>query len=581
MTELASNSFTAVTYKITSARWVSFAFRLLALMMGGLHTWAAASSHSMNSDGVDYLDIGDAYMRGDWQMAINAVWSPLYSWILGPVLALFQPTMRWEFPLVHGVNFAIYVAALICFEFFWRQLWHYQQMKKAEASDQVTWPEWAWLALGYCLFIWSALTLIKIWAVTPDMLMAGLVYLAAGLMVRLRRGFTGWPTYALLGAVLGLGYLSKAIMFPLAFVFLGVTLISGPNIRRAFPRTLLAGVIFLLVSLPFIALISRAEGKFTFGEAGAITYVRYVNGVTYPHWQGHPPGNGTPEHPSRQIFDRPPIYEFGTPLGGTYPISLNPVYWYRGAIPHFDVAQQLRLLLASGLFYFDLFFRQQGGWLVGVAALYLLRQRWGFSLKDVGPGWGLVIPAVAAFGLYSIVLVEGRYIGAFVVLFWSDILANVRLPDSRDSRRLLAGVGTLMILFVLVNLVAFNLAGFRDLNRNAAQPPSASADPPRWPGEVAETLHRLGVQPGDEVAVIGYAFDSFWARLARVKIVAEMLDRDADPFWVGDSALQDEVIAAFAGTGAKAIVAEHVPAYASLPGWHQIGNTNHYIYLLR
>lgn len=67
MMELASNSFVAATDKITNVRWVSFGFRLLALVLGGLHTWAAVVSHSMNSDGIDYLDIGDAYMPGDWQ----------------------------------------------------------------------------------------------------------------------------------------------------------------------------------------------------------------------------------------------------------------------------------------------------------------------------------------------------------------------------------------------------------------------------------------------------------------------------------------------------------------------------------
>ena len=581
MMELASNSFAAVTYKIISVRWVSFGFRLLALFLGTLHTWAAASSHSMNSDGINYLDIGDAYMRGDWQTAINPVWSPLYSWILGPVLALIKPTMRWEFPLVHLVNFAIYVAALICFEFFWQQMWRYQRDKIANTSDQITWPEWTWWALGYCLFIWSSLTLIEIWAVTPDMLMAALGYVAAGLIVRLRRGFTSWFTFALLGGVLGLGYLAKAIMFPLAFVFLAVSLISVGNIRQAFPRVLLAGLVFLLVSLPFIALISKAEGKLTFGEAGAITYVRYVNGVPYPHWQGEPSGNGVPEHPSRQIFDHPPIYEFGAPLEGTYPISLNPVYWYEGVVARFDLAQQLRLLSASLLYYFDLFFRQQGGWLVGILTLYLLRQRERFGPATIGPDWGLLLPALAAFGLYALVLVEGRYIGMFVVLLWADLLANMRLPDAQLSRRLISGIGTIMVLLTLLNLAAFNLAGLRDLsqNRNIGQSVNLIAAPPSWPGEVAEELHRLGVQPGDKVAVIGYAFDSFWARLARVQIVAEMLSGDADAFWVSEPSLQAAVIQAFADTGAKAIVAEYVPGYVALAGWRQVGNSNYYIYL--
>jgi hypothetical protein len=60
MTELVYNSFTAKTYGLVRVRWVSLCFRLMALVLGGLHTWAAVTSHSMNSDGIDYLDIGDA-----------------------------------------------------------------------------------------------------------------------------------------------------------------------------------------------------------------------------------------------------------------------------------------------------------------------------------------------------------------------------------------------------------------------------------------------------------------------------------------------------------------------------------------
>jgi len=52
------------------------AFRLLAVALGGLHTWAAISRFSMNPDGIAYLDMADAYMRGDWRAAVvrRTVW---------------------------------------------------------------------------------------------------------------------------------------------------------------------------------------------------------------------------------------------------------------------------------------------------------------------------------------------------------------------------------------------------------------------------------------------------------------------------------------------------------------------------
>ena len=31
-----------------------------------------------------------------------------------------KPSMRWEYPEVHLLNFTIFGATLFCFEFFWR-----------------------------------------------------------------------------------------------------------------------------------------------------------------------------------------------------------------------------------------------------------------------------------------------------------------------------------------------------------------------------------------------------------------------------------------------------------------------------
>jgi hypothetical protein len=104
----------------------------------------------MNPDGIAYLDMADAYFRGDWTTAINAYWSPLYSWILGVAMHLGKPSMHWEFPLVHVVNFFMYLAALGSFEFFWTQLMHYRRNNDS-GDGSVTLPEWALLALGYTL----------------------------------------------------------------------------------------------------------------------------------------------------------------------------------------------------------------------------------------------------------------------------------------------------------------------------------------------------------------------------------------------------------------------------------------------
>jgi hypothetical protein len=394
------------------------------------------------------------------------------------------------------------------------------------------------LTLGYLIFTICSLHLIKIWAVTPDLLMSAFVYLAAGVIVRLRLGIVSRLNFVLLGLVLGLGYLAKAIMFPLALAFLVAGFFSVKEKRAAARGAGCALLVFLVVTLPYVALISNVRGKATLGDAGRLTYAKHVNRVQYPHWQGDSLGNGTPKNPSRKIFDCPPIYEFGTPVAGTYPISHDPAYWYEGLAARFDLRNQLYRLLASTQFYLDLFVFQHGGLLFGIVALHLLGVR--RPARDLVRRWALVIPSAAALGFYALVSAEGRYVGIFAVLLWSELLANIRLHDTGLHRKLSSVLSGVMILFLVFGIAAFNLEGIRKFTGKGLQDPLIvkHARSPSWPGEVALELHKLGLRQGDKTAVIGYAFDSYWARLGRIRIVAEMFGWQADPFWFGSPDFQ-------------------------------------------
>jgi 4-amino-4-deoxy-L-arabinose transferase-like glycosyltransferase len=551
--------------------------RILAVTLAALHVFAAVSSQSMNADGISYLDIGDAYFRADWATAINPVWSPLYSWILGLGMWVFRPDMAWEFPTVHLINFGIYLGAIASFEFMWANVRH----TAASQADALSFslPGWLWWTLGYLLFIWTTLSLIQLWAVTPDMLMAAILLLAAGLLARIRAGDDKRRTFLILGLLLGLGYLSKTFMFSIALVFLVLSLVVQKRTRTAISNTLLASFVFVLLSLPFILLISETKGKFTIGESGTVTFLRYVNGMPFPHWQGDPSSGIILKHPSRVIHPSPPIYEFGEPVGGSYPISIDPSYWYEGVEPRLDLVGLLGRMYASGLVYVELFFQQQGILLACVLALYAMGIRRKVLLFANLQRWALVIPATAAFGLYSMVLVEGRYIGIFVLLFWADILANIRLPDVGTNRLWMKALGSIAAAGLLIPIMLFNLDGIGRLNTAGQFSNVVEEAHAARPLEVALALKQLGIRPGDRVGVIGYAYDSFWARMTRTRIVAEMLDTDAIDLWRGDAALQESVLQAFAGTGARAVVAEYVPGYARLDGWQRVNQSNYYIYL--
>lgn len=554
--------------------YIRILFRSFAISLAGLHTYAAIQSQSMNADGISYLDIGDAYFRGDWANAVSAVWSPLYSWILGFVNYIFKPSMAWEFPVVHMVDFLVFLIALVSFEFMWLNIRPTQK-----DSEGLSIPDPFWWGLGYLLFIWISLSFIEIWAVTPDMLMATFVFLAAGLVAKIRAGDDRLRLFLSIGFVLGLGYLSKTFMFSTALVFLALSWLVQKWTWSSLRKTLPAIIVFLLVSLPFIAFISNAKGKFTIGEAGTVTYIRHVLGIPFPHWQGDPIRGIVPTHPSRVIHRSPPIYEFGEPIGGTYPIGFDPSYWYEGIRVPFNFKNLLRPLLPNGIYYLELFGQQQGILVSCVLALYIMMNRQKRTFQEVIHQWALVIPAVVAFGLYALVLVQGRYIGVFILLFWADILSNIRLSDSPHNIHWIRVLSSLAILGVFINILLFNLDGFTRLNPSLGESLVEQSVPAARPLAVAQALQELGIQQGDEVGVVGYAYDSFWARLARVRITAELVDRDAEELWRGDKSLQQSVLQAFSDAGVKAVVAEDVPAYADLSNWHQVGNTNYFIYV--
>jgi hypothetical protein len=204
---------------------VEIAFALMAVVLGFWHVWSD-HHYLSNADALSYLDIAEAYLRRDWHTAINAYWSPLYSWLIALALLVVRPSSYWKFGVIHLVNFAIYLFALGCFAFLIQELVHFNRSRKDAllAEGFVMLPGWALVALGYPLFIWSSLFLLFLALESPDMLVASFVYLACALLLRMRRQASNWVPFVLLGIALGFGYLAKSVMLPMSIVFLVISL---------------------------------------------------------------------------------------------------------------------------------------------------------------------------------------------------------------------------------------------------------------------------------------------------------------------------------------------------------------------
>jgi hypothetical protein len=561
---------TVMTVAVRTRR-LAIAAWSLAILAGAIHAWA--ERHTINVDGVSYLEIADAYRRGDWHAALNAYWSPLFSWILAASLAVLRPAPESEFAAAHAVAFGIYVATAGAFLYLLHEILATQRRDTAElrGSGWTRLPEWAWHGVGFALFLWSSLWFIGL-GVKPDLLVSALLCLVGGVLLRMQRDPRPWSPVVALGLLLGFGYLAKAVMLPLAFVFIAVAP-TAPTASMRLRRTLVALLIFLATIAPFVVGLSREKGRFTTGDTGRLNYAWFVNRVPQQHWHGEPAGSGVPLHAERKVFDSPTIFEFGTPIAGSYPPWYDPSYWNEGVNVHVSVLEQLRVFLRNVRLYADLFlFTELAAFSVCAVVLFFLAPTLHVVMRDLWRSHMLWFPSIAALSLYALVLVERRYLGGFLILLWVGVFLSVRLPDSRDAQRIARAV-TLAILAITTARMSLMTAQL------IAEAPTLGAN---GPAKVSQALTQLHLPADAAVACVGHAcYSREWARISRVRIVAEVpptengeLSTDERQFWAADPGLRTRILTTIRQTGAIAIVAEPPPG-VSLAGWFEVGDARH------
>lgn len=549
---------------------IDAAFWSAATLLGAVQ--AFANRHAMNSDGVTYLDMGDALFHGDWKAILNALWSPLYPAILGLIQFVFRPSPYLEFSVAHLTNFAIYIVALLSFTFFLRNLGRYIRSVKGGL------PEWSVLSVGYSLFIWSSLCLIDLAKLSPDMTLSVFLYAATALLVRIRLGQDGLCSYAALGLLLGGGFLAKAAMLPLAAIWLTVSGLAARDLRKGMKGVAIAGTLFILVSAPYVVALSKSTGHFTFGDSGRLNYAWHVNGVPMYHWRGEPSGSGIAKHPTRELLADPPIYEFGTPVGGTYPVWFDAAYWNEGLRPRFRIGDQLTAVYSCTSEYLNLFLGAQGALLLGTIVLLFMGAAPKWVIRNITRHWFLLAPPVMGLLMYQSVHFEARYIAAFLTLFWMGLLAAVRLDDSAHSRRVAA---TVTILFVVLLMVRTATTQLGPTIKNLADAFKGNASRSHVYWQIADGLAGMGVRPGGQFAIIRTRSDAYyWARVAHVRVIAEMPGKYAADFWNSYGQVSAKVMEAFASAGAEGVVAPEVPPQAR-SGWRRIGATDYWVYFLR
>jgi hypothetical protein len=348
--------------------------------------------------------------------------------------------------------------------------------------------------------------------------------------------------------------LAKTALFPLAFVFLGCALFATNDWKRTWPRALLAVVVFISISAPFVAALHQKTGRLTIGDSGKLNYAWHVN----------------------RLASQPPqiLFEFAEPrIGATYPPWYDPSYWNQSVHPSFDWHQQMRALSITARKYLQIL-SQQMPLALGLLALLLVAANTRAIFGIFASLWPIWLPSIATLSLYALVHVERRYIVAALVVLWSCAFAAVRLPRLDKRQRLLNGLalGVAMILGLII------------VHGTSRAIVKISKQPPHQDWATAMSFRHEGFLPGDRIAALDLG-NLYWAHLSQVRIVAEVRGtasvskKNNSPvpgYWQVSPDAQSEILAKLAKIGVKFLVTETTPPSSQSTAWRRIGNSGYY-----
>jgi hypothetical protein len=555
--------------EITRAnKWTARRTGAAVVLLSGLLLSLVGGQGYMAGDGVSYLDVGDAFVGRQWKFVLNGYWSPLFPAFEGIARRMLGAFGLTEPAALALIKVLIYTLSLFCFQYFWSKLIDFytghSSIHSFDNCGSKLSEGWFW-SLGYIVFLFSNLPLL--FSPTPDLLLFAIVNLAEGIILAIYLGQRRWPSFLWLGVGLGVAFLTKAVLLPLSVTFGLAAALVPPLDRRVVFRGALVAAGFALVATPYIVVLSAAQGHLTYGSAGLLNYAFHGNQVPYVHWQGLPPGNGVPVHPTHQLFANPAVYGFAQPIAGTYPPWDNPTYWNEGIEPHLFAWGQATNL-ARNIVLIRSLLKPQIALVGAVILLLLIRGRFRETAREFLSMWFLWLPAFGAISLYATLFVEHRYIAPYWTLGWAAVFCLIQLPDGARSRRLLKAVIAICLTITGIQIARSNIRDAVEGRRDA-----------ELQNTIANGIQMFGTRPTERIAVMDGFLGEEWERLAHVSVVAEI--PQGASFWTSDSARQSEICNLLAEYGVTTLVAESVPDSVSPVGWKRIERTSVYVRSLK
>ena len=567
------------------SRLVFWLTTIFVMALGAAEGWCGRtdSGDVYGSDAVQYLDIARAMARGDWHSALNPLWSQGYPALLALVRPLFKAGIDGDWASTRWLNLAIFLFSWLAFAWLIREL--------ARTLGRIISLQF-WIA-AVCVFVTAQVCVDQVSRAGPDQLVAAIFFLVCALMLKMMER-PRVSVAAALGVALGIGFLVKAIFLPLGccvLVILAAALWRGRRLREL---TVSAGI-FATIAVAYAIPLSRAAGKPTFGESGALNYAWHVDRLAkwvhweggvdpaakawpkpwiarFAHWETDPPDFGAPVHPSERVGADPMVYVFHAPIQATYVPYFDPAYWYEGYHKVFRWRYQVIALAKNAGDLAVVLVRQPlvWAWLLVMAISLWRREGRRRAWQQVLRVWPVVAIALLGVAIYLPVHLEGRYLSGFLALIAVVRLAAVDWSGSR---------GRLMVALLLVGFAVGLVKDQREIWVRVGHgwTPRANVE---W--RAAAGVETLGLPPGTEVGVIGWTANLHcdWAYMSGVRITSEIASpADENAFWQGPEARRTQVLAEFQHAGARVVFSwDHPPD--GVAGWEQLAGAPIWVHRL-
>ena len=449
--------------------------------LGGLwNCWRLC--YAPDTDEICYLNIGEAFLRGDGSHFLSSMWGPLY----GVVSIVWLRILPGAYPRedLKVMNLCILLLIL------WGSLAISKRIVQGIGAGSLN----ARVITQVFVFsaLWVSLDVLAVARETPDLMLMAVVLASTLSYLRFFDGSNrGRYLPALTVGVCGAaGYYLKQSYLPVALLFLAALVWPPADRRIRLSRVGLASAAFLVLILPWIAGLSAREGHLTMGENAKFNYLAGLeNADQFAALFGAlPPENRLPADPT--VVD----------LGSAFPRSQFPLQCqgtdYLANVPiHFSWRQQLTQSRINYVVTINLF-RHKGPFaivlvLVLVAGLCLRKP----SLSS--PWLPLMVISLAPFILYPLVRIDYRYLAPYLFLGAVSAWAWATSENPNIPRLWALLLGCCLLGGILWDTVV-------GLRRPSPEELSNSFRCCSNPYEVfREELHAAGIPEGAKIALVG------------------------------------------------------------------------------